>query len=292
MEFMHKQESKANWSKKKASIAKAIYDDRCKEELAGIGTFSLNEASLLGSNEYEDFSGDFLTNLKNGYIEFIDHLASKIPRHKLRLNEVVKKIQKTDDSHFNVISFNSETGTETVYRCDRVLCTISLGCLKAIHHDLFEPSLPENKVNAIERLGFGTVNKLFVFFDEPVFKKHAQGFTILWQLEASFNLDSVQKYNLQVHMDFVLLFEVRHLRPKIPKVLDLVWILGSLWIFWVGPAQPKPNLKLWIHLGANVCSRYNEIKAFILLLKRTHRFTSRLRDLKSCPICQMFCTHS
>jgi hypothetical protein len=200
--LMHKQESKGNCSKHKLAVYKAIYDDRCKEELAGNGAFNLNEASLLGSNEYDDFSGDFLTNLKHGYIQLVDHFASKIPHDKIRLNEIVKKIQRTSDGHLNIICHNSVTQTETVIHCDQVLCTISLGCLKAHHEDLFEPPLPQHKANAIERLGFGTVNKMFVFFDEPVFKKKAQGFTILWPDDDHFQLDSVEKQNLHVCLFF------------------------------------------------------------------------------------------
>ena len=46
--------------------------------------------------------------------------------------------------------------------------TFSLGVLKALHTSLFSPSLPSSKLAAINGLGFGTVDKIFLEF-EPVF---------------------------------------------------------------------------------------------------------------------------
>ena len=62
------------------------------------------------------------------------------------------------------------------------ICTVSLGVLKASHKTLFHPTLPDQKVNsanrkgfakakvtlqveAIEKLGFGVMDKIFLVFD-------------------------------------------------------------------------------------------------------------------------------
>ena len=52
---------------------------------------------------------------------------------------------------------------ELVVLCDQVLSTMSLGYLKAhMRHGLVEPvdCVPSEKLAAIDRLGFGTVNKV------------------------------------------------------------------------------------------------------------------------------------
>ncbi|KAL7001898.1 Lysine-specific histone demethylase 1 1 [Sarracenia purpurea var. burkii] len=49
------------------------------------------------------------------------------------------------------------------YRGDMVLCTVSLGVLKKGYID-FVPELPQRKKDAIERLGFGLLNKVAILF--------------------------------------------------------------------------------------------------------------------------------
>ena len=49
---------------------------------------------------------------------------------------------------------------------DRVIVTVPLGVLKA-QTIAFDPPLPERKRRAIERLGFGLLNKVVLSFEEP-----------------------------------------------------------------------------------------------------------------------------
>ncbi|XP_057501807.1 lysine-specific histone demethylase 1 homolog 1-like [Actinidia eriantha] len=49
------------------------------------------------------------------------------------------------------------------YRGDMVLCTVSLGVLKKGSIEFF-PELPQRKKDAIERLGFGLLNKVAMLF--------------------------------------------------------------------------------------------------------------------------------
>ncbi|KAL9704262.1 hypothetical protein quinque_007780 [Culex quinquefasciatus] len=68
----------------------------------------------------------------------------------------------------------------TVYDADHVISTVSLGVLKERYGTLFTPKLPPIKVNAIQGLSIGTVNKLFLEFDKPFWPKDWQGLSLLW----------------------------------------------------------------------------------------------------------------
>ena len=50
-----------------------------------------------------------------------------------------------------------------VDKADAVLVTVPLGCLKETAGALFEPPLPDWKMGAIKRLGFGNLNKVKLF---------------------------------------------------------------------------------------------------------------------------------
>ena len=70
-------------------------------------------------------------------------------------------------SGVEVFTTNSRTNSDPMtYRADAVLCTLPLGVLKeslrgnAINSVQFIPPLPEWKSSAIQRLGFGNLNKV------------------------------------------------------------------------------------------------------------------------------------
>jgi protoporphyrinogen oxidase len=47
---------------------------------------------------------------------------------------------------------------------DHLVVSVPLGVLKASHQELFQPPLPPEKVEAIDRIGFGRVGKVFIRF--------------------------------------------------------------------------------------------------------------------------------
>lgn len=61
-----------------------------------------------------------------------------------------------------VIAVNTRSTTQTfIYKCDAVLCTLPLGVLKQQPPAVqFVPPLPEWKTAAIQRMGFGNLNKV------------------------------------------------------------------------------------------------------------------------------------
>lgn len=62
---------------------------------------------------------------------------------------------------------------------------------------MFNPKLPSNKVKAIEHLGFGCVNKVFVVYDKPI--TSFQGLQIFWREDIPFKLEAAdKKWNLKV----------------------------------------------------------------------------------------------
>lgn len=67
-----------------------------------------------------------------------------------------------DSTGCEVIAVNTRSTTQTfIYKCDAVLCTLPLGVLKQQPPAVqFVPPLPEWKTSAIQRMGFGNLNKV------------------------------------------------------------------------------------------------------------------------------------
>ncbi|CAL1414145.1 unnamed protein product [Linum trigynum] len=123
--------------------------------------------------EYRMFPGEEIT-IAKGYLTVIESLASVLPPGVIQLDRKVRKIQWRAEGQSQSLVENGISDSRpvklhfsdgSVMTADHVIITVSLGVLKAgIGSDsgLFDPPLPFSKTDAISRLGYGVVNKLFL----------------------------------------------------------------------------------------------------------------------------------
>lgn len=64
-----------------------------------------------------------------------------------------------------------------------LVCSHHSGYLKKHHSALFQPPLPLHKLHSVQRLGFGTNNKIFVEFDSPWWDADCEVIHLLWEDE-------------------------------------------------------------------------------------------------------------
>ncbi|KAG2581497.1 lysine-specific histone demethylase 1 homolog 2-like [Panicum virgatum] len=101
--------------------------------------------------------------LAGGNSRLIHALCDGVP---VLYEKTVKRIEHGADG----VSVTVEGGQ--VFQADLVLCTVPLGVLKS-GSVVFDPELPEHKLGAIQRLGFGLLNKVamvfpHMFWDEDI----------------------------------------------------------------------------------------------------------------------------
>ncbi|XP_023320126.1 lysine-specific histone demethylase 1A [Eurytemora carolleeae] len=116
------------------------------------------------------FSGSHLT-VRNGYSCVPVSLSEGLD---IKLNTAVRQVRYTGTG-CEVTTSNARNNTNPVsYKADAVLCTLPLGVLKqaiapnqtgAPNMVSFNPPLPEWKTEAIQRLGYGNLNKVVLCFD-------------------------------------------------------------------------------------------------------------------------------
>lgn len=119
------------------------------------------DLSLWWWDQDEEFGGEEVI-FPGGYNQITDGLAKDLD---IRLGEVVKTVRYSADG----VEVETSQGS---YVADKAVVTFPLGVLKQASVK-FEPPLPESKQVAIQRLGMGVLNKVYlkfpeVFWDEDV----------------------------------------------------------------------------------------------------------------------------
>lgn len=76
-----------------------------------------------------------------------------------------------------------ECADGSVYDAQHLICTVSLGVLKQRHFSLFDPILPQKKIDAIETMTFGVIDKLLFEFEHPFWPPTWQGCFFAWSSE-------------------------------------------------------------------------------------------------------------
>lgn len=124
-----------------------------------------------------DFGGDHSL-LPEGYGGLLRKVAVGL---NIKLEHVVKKVTRTP-SGASVHVATGRAGTERVLQADAVVISLPLGVLKA-NAVAFDPPLPLRKQHAIDRLGFGILNKVLLGFD-VAFWKDREGRRDFWGIAA------------------------------------------------------------------------------------------------------------
>lgn len=144
------------------------------------------------------------------------------------------------------------------YDCEHVIVTCSLGVLKENYTTMFSPQLPKLKVNAIEGLAIGTVDKIFLEFDKPFWPDDWTGFSFIWnekdsrEIRATANawLEDVFGFYIVDYQPNILCGWIGGPSARTMESLDDSRILdGCMWLFekFLGAELPwtKPkNMKV------------------------------------------------
>ncbi|XP_053352409.1 spermine oxidase-like [Clarias gariepinus] len=161
----------------------------CKRnECTDEATSSLYEVSAAQESEYVTLDGEFHNTLgPGGYQAILDIILKDIPSGTVLTNTAVKSIHwdletnshgKEGKEHNHPVRVICEN--DLTIDADHVIVTVSLGVLKQQARTMFEPALPKPKLGAIERLGFGTVDKIFLCFSQRFWPEDCEGIQLVW----------------------------------------------------------------------------------------------------------------
>ncbi|KAK5649619.1 hypothetical protein RI129_000648 [Pyrocoelia pectoralis] len=233
------------------------------------------DLSAKGLIHFKSCDGNYYLHWRDrGYKTILDILMGefsdperKLPiREKIVFNKTVTRI--LTDKQIGVTILCSDGSR---YNAKQVLVTLPLGVLKKTRNSLFEPQLPLYKVDAINGLGFGTVNKIFLKFPLQWWQRDCQGISTVWSekdieyVSKEFPHGPVQGgkswlesifgfYPIDSHSNILLVWVVGSLVEEIEKLTNDVIISGLMFVlkYFVGsryPDIPNPD--------AVICSKWN-----------------------------------
>ncbi|CAG0882958.1 unnamed protein product [Cyprideis torosa] len=186
------------------------------------------------------------TRVPPGVNTIVQHLVNQLPPGTIMTGNTVHRV------------FWSNRGTklETTggdYTCDWLIITIPLGALKVNHSYMFLPDLPTWKSEAIDKIGWGKVNKLFMEWDDPWW---AQGEA---QIRLTYTLEEIQERTRQEWGKYIFGFEPVIENPRVlvawvsekgaeyVEIMDpdaLKWQAAKLVKMFTGKSTPLPSKAL------------------------------------------------
>ncbi|XP_074501428.1 peroxisomal N(1)-acetyl-spermine/spermidine oxidase-like isoform X1 [Sebastes fasciatus] len=163
------------------SLRLCLISNMLKGQCSSNGAHSLDEVGLGASGLYKTLPGVDCT-FPGGYEGLIKHLMSELPSGLVSYNQPVRCVHwNNTEERENPVMI--ECDDEERIAADHVIVTVPLGYLKKHHSALFRPPLPLHKLHSVQRLGFGTNNKIQVEFDSPWWDADCEAIYLVWEDE-------------------------------------------------------------------------------------------------------------
>lgn len=193
-----------------------IFECLLKRETCIAGCHNMDEIDLLELGSYTELQGGNIV-LDSGYSSILEPITRHIPPQSIVKSCPIKTIHwkrkrpsdsstaapkglletvaeddteaDSDDSDQTVVEAPIGGKARNVkvdcvdgdtYYADHVICTVPLGVLKDRHEEMFSPGLPQYKLESIEALLFGTVDKIFLEYERPFLNADISEVMLLW----------------------------------------------------------------------------------------------------------------
>lgn len=152
-----------------------------KGECCVNGSHSIYEVGLQAFGLYKSLPGLDCT-FPGGYEGIVENLLSELPADLVTYNRPVRCVHWSSSGQSqSPVIVECENGEKIP--ADHVIVTVPLGYLKQHQSTLFQPPLPLHKSQSIQRMGFGTNNKIFVEFDSPWWDEDCDVIYLVWEGE-------------------------------------------------------------------------------------------------------------
>jgi len=216
---------------------------RCEFENSLTSSNSLFDLSIKNYCAYKEFSGCQEVETKYGYKNIINSIIENKSEEfyqRLCLEHELKKIYicssaidckhclygSSDINELVVVLNDIVLSKEIIILCKNIVCTMSLGYLKEHLSSIIEPIsfISNEKKLAVERIGYGIVNKIFLFYNEKFWSDHINVIRPLWLSSKENVIDKIKKFN--DYNWFESIFEIDVKQVDTNEYCLLFWLNG------------------------------------------------------------------
>lgn len=215
-------------------IRRMIFNHLLNRESCISGCNSLDDIELSDFGCYAELPGGNLT-IPRGYSAILNCLTSSLPPDCILKEHAVKciywkhstpttpteerleaaaQLEEPLDTGQPKVRVECENGKQ--FCANHVIVTVPLGVLKAKVNDLFEPPLPDYKLQAIQKLSFGTVDKIFLEYERPFLHPDISEVITLWDLQPNEEKEAAKCWYRKIY-SFM----------KVSETLLLAWLSGK-----------------------------------------------------------------
>uniref|UniRef100_A0A8C5WGC0 Amine oxidase domain-containing protein n=1 Tax=Leptobrachium leishanense TaxID=445787 RepID=A0A8C5WGC0_9ANUR len=179
-------EKLTEWDTATADTKLAFLNGLLNHECCISGTHSMDYVALCPYGEYTLLPGLDCT-FPGGFESLVTQIKSALPNDTILFNKTVKTIHwngafQGSDARIYPVQVQCEDGD--MFVADHVIVTVSLGFLKEQASGFLSPPLPVHKAQAIQNLGFGTINKIIMEFKEPFWDPDCITIQLVWEGES------------------------------------------------------------------------------------------------------------
>ena len=161
-------------------LRRMILEQRMLGEAVINGCDDLHDLSLSEAGSFEELPGVHYV-IRPGFEEVVHILKRNIPSGNILLSHPVTQV-KWDIDNQGAQRYEAcvECQNGKKFYANHVLVTCSLGYLKKCSGRLFSPPLPNFKLDAMNRLCIGTVNKIILEFESRVLPRGVSRLELIW----------------------------------------------------------------------------------------------------------------
>lgn len=171
------------------TLAKQLLDWHIRFQIIDNSCRTIDDVSAKSWGTYS-FNGESCQahiNFRRSFYDVIGVLVREIGQERVRCDTKVNKICWGVNSCLDEIRHVSNV-PKVLVMCENgkmfvakhVICTFSLGVLKLESKSMFEPQLPHLQMQAIHSMGFGTIDKIYLQFQEPWWGND-KGFQLIYE---------------------------------------------------------------------------------------------------------------
>ncbi|XP_053680326.1 uncharacterized protein LOC128731244 [Anopheles nili] len=161
-------------------LAQQLLDWHCRFQIIDNSCLHVSDisAKLWGSYSFNGESCQAHINMRYGFQALVNCLIEEIGTEKIVYNKAICEIRWLDSRGKVIVKCTDGT----VYCCQHLIVTFSLGVLKDTMDQLFQPNLPSSYSRSIRSIGYGTIDKIFLQFEDAWWGK-AEGIQLVWRDE-------------------------------------------------------------------------------------------------------------